>query len=138
MIDSKVGIATFCVTDEMKLLIVETYNSLEDIEVGKFYRINGMSFSGRIGDDFLWDYDFCGKCIRNNGTIAMIRFGNLDERTYNDGGYYRIMTEFGVSKYMLDSVQEISSSEYRKVIDTYNDRATETRNAKYPMPTATI
>ncbi len=122
----------------MKLKIVESYNSLNDIEVGKFYRLNGTSFPGRIGDDFLWDYDFCGECIRNNGIIAMLRFGNLDEEVYNDDGYYRIITECGVSKYMLDDVQEISLSEYRKVINTYNDRAVETRNAKYPMPIATI
>lgn len=122
----------------MKLIVVESYDSLSDIEVGKFYRLNDVSFPGRIGDDFLWDYDFCGECIRNNGIIAMIRFGNLDEKVYNDGGYYRIKTEFGVSKYMLDHVQEISLSEYQKIIDTYNDRAAETQNAKYPMPIATI
>ena len=122
----------------MKLHIAESYNSLNDIEVGKFYRLNGTSFPGRIGDDFLWDYDFCGECIRNNGIIAMIRFGNIDEKVYNDGGYYRINSEIGVSKYRLNDVQEISLSEYSKIIDTYNDRAGETRNAKYPMPIATI
>jgi hypothetical protein len=119
----------------MVILINEDKNSdlMSRIEVGKFYKALGQSFDGRIGEDFLYDFDFCGECVSNNGIIARIRFGNLDEDRYCE-----IYPDFGFSKFTANRLREITYAEYKKVIDTYNDRIEETFGAKYPMPVATV
>lgn len=107
-----------------------------EIEVGKFYKNAVWGWVGNF-DDFCYDFPVCGVCTFKNDFVARFTFGRIS----NDG--YHAVPEYTLAlasagKYPADTWEEISEKEYAEYIKKYNERIECTKNAKYPMPAATI